>query len=536
MEFVASGLSEIESSELHYLLDDVCAAANVTLDGDAPRIVTEAVELHQKKRKALQDTSRLGMRPLPPGVAYEDFIEPWLADQALPDEVVREHSVDSAALLAQFPAACPLGARMKELHFNLNPRSVFLNTGSYGATPNVVLAARQEWERIEMRDPVQWRAYVAPQLLRRVKSRIAQLVHAHPADVVLMVNCNTATSTVLKSIPWEAGDVLLLFTCDYDATKLAAKFLEQAYGVVTVYVEIVLPLTDSEIVRAIDTFLSVRQRQGEKMPRLANFCHVTSKTAWIFPAKEITEVFHRYGVPVFVDGAQAPGHIPVDVIDINADFYTGTCHKWLFSCQGTAFLVVAPKRQDMVKPLAPNLGYTESFSHAFAESMSHDVSTFLAILQAFDFVDRVCGGWAAVMSYNRELARQAVKELTEMWELWREGLHCVQEMQLGDGPGCGNCMPIVPLPQSRNATSGDATKLMGYLLTKCSITAFLLIERFRFGDEIRSCMAVRITCQIHVSLEDVRRLGRAVRELNGTYGALGVIKEYLPDAMHSMTS
>jgi isopenicillin-N epimerase len=415
-----------------------------------------------------------------------------------------------------------MGARMKAEQFALLPQQTFLNAGSYGATPRVVLDARLEWEACEMVGPWAWRVSTLPLRLRQVQNRLAEFVGAHPADLQLMVNANAGTSTILKSLPWEAGDVLLLFSCDYDATKLAARWLEATYGVQTEYIDATLPMTDDAIVRALTTFLQVRRTQKQPMPRLFNFCHCTSRTGWIFPAKRLTDAAHEFGVTVMIDGAQVPGHFPLDISHIAPEYYVGTCHKWMMTPPGVGFVVVAPSKQRVVRPLAAATPHEDAFARAFAASAPQDATPFLAVLQAFEFVDRVCGGWRSVWEYNATLARQAVRELTRMWNLEAERLECLQSAQVfhNGRPGVDavNCLPVVPLPRGRGATAGDATRLMGYLLTRKETTAFLIVERIRCPDgTVCPVLCVRLTCQVHVSLDDVRRLGRAVAELQGTY-------------------
>jgi hypothetical protein len=126
-----------------------------------------------------------------------------------------------------------------------------------------------------------------------------------------------------------------------------------------------------------------------------------------------------------------------------------------------------------------------------------------------------------------------------MWNLAAEGLACIQRTQMVDPDTNSefNCMPLVPLPKSRYATQSDATTLIGYLLTKFKITAFILVEKFVMSDgEIVPLLVIRISCAIHVSMEDIRHLGRAVKELDGRYGAVDMMKEYLPEAIQGMIS
>eukprot|EP01012_Entosiphon_sulcatum_P008246 TRINITY_DN14412_c0_g1_i1.p1 TRINITY_DN14412_c0_g1~~TRINITY_DN14412_c0_g1_i1.p1 ORF type:complete len:533 (-),score=90.35 TRINITY_DN14412_c0_g1_i1:20-1618(-) len=413
------------------------------------------------------------------------------------------------------------GKPMREAHFLLDRTHVFLNSASYGATPEVVCNARNQWELVDQQDPLRFRFNILPTRLRQVEALVAQAVGADPANLHLLVNANAATSTVFKSQPWQPGDRLMIFSCDYDATKLAAEYLMITHGVEIVEVDMDLPLSNEEIITKTRDALEKLRVEGN-LPRLANFCHVTSKTAWLFPAEELVQIFHSYGIPVCVDGAQAPGHHPINVGRIGADYYLGTVHKWMYSCQGVAFLVTLPFKQAGVVPLTVSYMAGRGHHLEMTNTGPQDYSTWLSVIQAFEFVDRVCGGWDKVRGYCNDLARQAVAYLEQEW-----GTKCVQE-----NPATYGNMPILPLPKGANATAADGARVMAYLLAKKGITAFCMVEKWKGVPTL----CIRVSCQIFTDMDDIRKLGTAVKQLGGNYGNLNIIKEFAPDSIGSMFS
>ena len=74
--------------------------------------------------------------------------------------------------------------------------------------------------------------------------------------------------------------------------------------------------------------------------RLAVLDHIASTTGFVLPLEKLIPVFHAKGIPVLVDGASAPGQLPLNLRTLGADFYVGTCYKWLFGSKSCSFLYV----------------------------------------------------------------------------------------------------------------------------------------------------------------------------------------------------
>eukprot|EP01062_Namystynia_karyoxenos_P023113 TRINITY_DN1888_c1_g1_i1.p1 TRINITY_DN1888_c1_g1~~TRINITY_DN1888_c1_g1_i1.p1 ORF type:complete len:551 (+),score=190.58 TRINITY_DN1888_c1_g1_i1:70-1653(+) len=428
---------------------------------------------------------------------------------------------DPAAPL-QTAECTPFGAQMRQKHFDLTP--YYLNSASYGATPRPVQEARRRYDQQAQQNPVLWRLRELPQRLKEAESMLARVLRCDPTNLRFIMNCNAATSSVLKALPWEVGDCMLTFSIDYDATKNACRWLERTHGVFWREVEMMLPMTDDEILSAVEAELRAIQSKGGPMPKLANFCHVTSKTAYIFPAKRLTELFHRYGVPVLIDGAQAAGHLDLNVADIGADWYIGTVHKWMYSNQGVAFIVAAPEKHSVTSPLTVSYFDGEGFSE-FDYCGLQDFSTWCAVKEALEFVDQECGGWSNVRAKCRQQALECVNILTRMWRLNEPPFN------LKPGHACqggieryGN-MPIVPLPGGDGVDPAAAGKVMGFLMAKHNITAFLLMQRWG-GMSEKGTLCIRCSCQIYTDPSDWEALGRAVNELQGNYSVGTVISAY----------
>ena len=100
--------------------------------------------------------------------------------------------------------------------------------------------------------------------------------------------------------------------------------------------------------------------------KIAIIDHISSASAIQFPVRRIVEGLKAMQVLTLVDGAHAPGQIANLALDqLDADFYTGTLHKWCYATKGTAILWVHPKHQSWVRPLVTSHNYQKGYQEEF---------------------------------------------------------------------------------------------------------------------------------------------------------------------------
>ncbi len=144
--------------------------------------------------------------------------------------------------------------------------------------------------------------------------------------------------------------------------------------------------------------------------------HVTTGTGLVLPVKEIAALCRSRGVLSAIDGAHAPGMIPVDIADIDCDFYAGNCHKWLGAPMGTAFFAAAERSWERLDPFVVGWGWNkdapETFNGNFEQPGIHNVAITNAIGEAVDF--QLALGREAIAARVRELADYGKDALTRL--------------------------------------------------------------------------------------------------------------------------
>jgi isopenicillin-N epimerase len=303
-------------------------------------------------------------------------------------------------------------------HWSLDHSITFLNHGSFGACPRAVLEQQQVLRSQLEQEPVRFFALELEPLLDAARQQLASFVGATANELAFVPNATTGINTVLQSLVFQPGDELLTTNHEYNASRNALNFAAERSGSTVVVAEIPFPLESSaQIVEAILAKVSDKTK-------LVLLDHITSQTALIFPIKTLVQQLSAQGIDVLIDGAHAPGMIPLNLRELGAAFYTGNCHKWLCAPKGAAFLYVRTDRQDAIRPLAISHGANSPrtdrsrFHLEFDWVGTSDPTPYLCIPTAIKCLGAMLpGGWPALMERNRSVALSARTLLCQQFQI-----------------------------------------------------------------------------------------------------------------------
>lgn len=374
--------------------------------------------------------------------------------------------------------------------FLLDPSVVFLNHGSYGATPKPVFEAYQDWQRRLERQPVLFLGREFNGLMEESRQALGEYLHVDARDLVFIPNATHGTNIIARSLDLEEGDEILTTDHEYGACDYTWEFVCRQAGARYIHQPIPLPATSPEEI--------VEQFFNGCTPRtkIIYISHITSSTAMRMPVAQICRRAREEGLLSVVDAAHAPGQIPVDLRQLGADIVIGNCHKWMLAPKGSAFLYVRRELQDRIQPLIVSWGY-----HPTPEIMTG--SRFVDVLQWTGTRDP-----AAALSVPRSI--QFMQE--HRWEEVRRRCHTLLRQALERISDLTGVTPAYPLESDFYSQMGIAP------LPPCNVTTLKsrLYDEYRIEVPITEWQGrqfIRISIQAYNDQADVDALLDALKRL-----------------------
>jgi isopenicillin-N epimerase len=384
-------------------------------------------------------------------------------------------------------------------YWRLRPGTILLNHGSFGACPKPVLDLQTRLREQMEAEPVQflWRRY--EERLEPARRSLAAFLRARPKDLVFLTNATSGVNAVVRSLKLGRGDELVTTSHDYNACHNIVVEAARQAGARLKVARIPFPVRhEEEIVEAVLRVVTSRTR-------LAMIDHVTSHTALVFPISRLIRELNARNILTLVDGAHAPGMMPLNLTTLGAAYYTGNLHKWVCAPKGAAFLWVREDLQTGIQPAiishgnnTPRRGYS-SFQDRFDWAGTSDPTPWFCVGEAIRWLGALLpGGWPELRKHNHDLVLQARRLLCK---------------QLGLEPPCPEkflgSMATLALParfQNRPRT-GKVDREARRLYDDWGIE----VPFNRLGSP--ETRYFRVSAQIYNSLPEYRYLAKALSEV-----------------------
>ncbi len=371
----------------------------------------------------------------------------------------------------------------------------FLNHASFGACPRPVLEVQAKLRSQLENEPLRFFGREWEPLLDSSRNKLASFVGTQAQDLVFVPNATTGVNAVLRSLRFAPDDELLTTNHEYNACRNALDFIASCVNAKVVVADIPFPIESPEqIIKAVIEKVSPKTR-------LALLDHITSQTGLIFPIQQLIKELQARGVDVLVDGAHAPGMLPLNLSEIGATYYTGNCHKWLCAPKGAAFLYVKRSKQPQIRPLTISHGANSKLTHKSRYQLefdwmgTDDPTAYMCVGEAIQFMGSLLpGGWNELMQRNHDLVMHGRQVICKLLDI------------------------AAPCPESMIGSM--ATLTVPKILEKYTYT-LLHDELFdKYGIEVQvvpwqgeSKLLVRISAQIYNSIEQYNSLGKALQEI-----------------------
>jgi isopenicillin-N epimerase len=299
-------------------------------------------------------------------------------------------------------------------------------------------------------------------------------------------------------LPFQPDDELLVTNHEYNACRNALDFAAERAGARVVPASVPFPLPGS------DAVLQAILHRVTARTRLVLLDHVTSQTGLIFPVQRLVQELAARGIDTLVDGAHAPGMLPLDIDALGAAYYTGNCHKWLCAPKGAAFLAVRRDRRHAIRPLVISHGANSPrtdrsrFLIEFGWTGTGDPTAWLSLPEALRFMNGLLpGGWPAVMQRNRALALAARRILCAALHL--------------DPPSPDDCigaLASVPLPDATQLTPSKSPLYLDPLQDELMDTHAIEVPVIPWPAPPHRL--IRVSAQLYNALPQYELLARAL--------------------------
>lgn len=232
--------------------------------------------------------------------------------------------------------------------FTVNSNLIILNNGGVSPSPRIVQEAVERYNKLSNEGPSYYMWRILDQGREPLRQKLAVLAGCSPEEIAVNRNATEALNTVIYGLDLKAGDEVIGTKQDYPNMINAYRQRAQREGIVYTQLNFNFPIeNDEEIVLAFERAITPKTK-------LLHITHMINWVGQILPVRKISQMAHRHGVEVIVDGAHSFGLIDFKIPDLECDYFGTSLHKFLSAPIGSGMLWIRKEKIEKIWPLVCN--------------------------------------------------------------------------------------------------------------------------------------------------------------------------------------
>lgn len=281
----------------------------------------------------------------------------------------------------------------------------YFNNGSLGPSPISVTGATNSYRATLDGFPSRYMWGEWNDEKENVRQQVASLFSVNKEEIAITHNTTEGMNLIAKSMDLQAGDEVILSNHAHTSAYIPWEVWQETKGVKLVRRKLpLLPKTVEEVVAIYENAITPKTK-------VISLCHIVNTNGMILPVKEITDMAHKKGILVAVDGAQTAGMFSINLKDLGCDFYTASAHKWLFAPKGIALFYAKKESQKYLKPLIVAKGHKDESIRRLENYNTRNLPEYLGLGDALAFHTTIGGEKITKRSFElKHYFRNKVKD------------------------------------------------------------------------------------------------------------------------------
>jgi len=363
--------------------------------------------------------------------------------------------------------------------FTTDRTVINLNNGHVSPAPRTVQEAMRRYLDYSNMGPFHTMILELDRRVQSARKMVADWAGVGEDEIALTRNSSEALEIAQFGLNLKPGDEVLTTNQDYPRMLETYQQRVRRDGIKLTQISFPVPAISH------DDLYNRFEKAVTPQTKVIHLCHITNRTGLIFPVRRICDMAAARGIITIVDGAHAFSQFPINVADLNCDFYGVSLHKWTFAPVGTGFLYVRKSRIKDTWPLMSGTERQDGVIRKFEGIGTYPAANFLSICEAITF------------NQNIGLDRKA-ERLRYLRERWTEQLASNPKVKI-----LHNSTPDMACGIGMFALNGaDAQKLNQALITKHRIYVAVMPHSEYTG--------VRITPSVYTTVQEIDQFANAV--------------------------